>query len=149
MLSSIPLQIPTRPKKAAGDISARFGRSAGFRQQGSIDQSDVRPFHICRLRKEGASSPDMRRKITMGWLACLTGWDRRFSFLGQGARRCALAYPAAALGAALARRGPCFPARQSVTLQPNRFLNQRENALSAENPSNSETEASGRSRFSI
>jgi hypothetical protein len=30
-----PLQPATRPTKAAGDISARFGRRAGVRQQGS------------------------------------------------------------------------------------------------------------------
>jgi hypothetical protein len=33
MLHDTPLQIPTRPKKAARDTSARFGRSDGFRQQ--------------------------------------------------------------------------------------------------------------------
>jgi len=61
-------------------------------------------------------------------------------------------YPAATCGsarAARASRGPCRPARQPVTLQPNWFLNQRENALTVEKPSKSETEASGRSRFSI
>ena len=61
-------------------------------------------------------------------------------------------YPAAACASvrvALACRGPCRPARQSVTLQPNWLLNQRENALTAEKPSNSETETSGRSRFSM
>ena len=73
MLSSIPLQIPTRPKKAAGDISARFGRSAGFRQQGSIDQSDARPFHICRLRKEGANSHRHAENDNDG-LACVLDW---------------------------------------------------------------------------
>jgi hypothetical protein len=51
MLHGIPLQIATRPKKVAGDISAWFGRSAGFRQQGSMNQFDAERFDICRLLK--------------------------------------------------------------------------------------------------
>jgi len=36
-----PLQIPTRQKKEARDMSARFGRSAGFRQHGSTKKFDA------------------------------------------------------------------------------------------------------------
>ena len=44
-------------------------------------------------------------------------------------------------------RAPPLEARHCETLQPNRPRNHRENALKAEKPSNSETEASGRSRL--
>src|ERR1700732_3484325 len=39
----------TRPMKAARDISARFGRRAGGRQQGSTKNSDEKRVRICRL----------------------------------------------------------------------------------------------------
>ena len=37
-----PLQPATRPTNAAGDISARFGRRAGLRQQGSTKDWNVK-----------------------------------------------------------------------------------------------------------
>ena len=78
-------QIPNRPKKAARDMSAWFGRNAGFRQHGSMNQFDARSFDISRLRKAAQIRADMQRTITIGRFSCLTGRDRRFSFLGQSA----------------------------------------------------------------
>jgi hypothetical protein len=74
MLQSIPLQIATRPKKVAGDISAQFGLSAGFRQQGSMNQFDAEPFPIGRL--PNATSRQLPVVITARNFACLTSWDR-------------------------------------------------------------------------
>jgi hypothetical protein len=52
-MNSIPVKKPlhpaTRPTKTARDISARFGRRAGVRQQGSTTNSDARRVRICRL----------------------------------------------------------------------------------------------------
>ena len=59
MLYGTALQIPTRPKKVAGDMSARFGRSDGFRQQGSMNRSDARPFLMCRLQKAAPNRANM------------------------------------------------------------------------------------------
>jgi hypothetical protein len=55
MPHGIPHQIATRPKKVAGDMSAPFGRSAGFRQHGSTNQPDSEPFDIRRLRNAANS----------------------------------------------------------------------------------------------
>jgi hypothetical protein len=44
-----PLHPATRPTKAARDVSARFGRRAGVRQQGSTKNSDARAVRIRRL----------------------------------------------------------------------------------------------------
>jgi hypothetical protein len=52
-MNSIPVKKPlhpaTRPTKTARDISARLGRRAGVRQQGSTKNSDARRVSICRL----------------------------------------------------------------------------------------------------
>jgi hypothetical protein len=41
----------------AGDISAWFGRSAGFRQQGSMNQFDAERFDIYRLLNRHQFAP--------------------------------------------------------------------------------------------